>query len=773
MIKILKNYYIIETKNLSYIFHVNKVGYLISDYFGDKIKVDENSLNALGLKEAYAKGTSVVVDEKIDPQFSAANQLLEFSFVGKGDSNEPALVIKNSRGYVFDFRFKEAKINKKIEDIKTLPMPKNLDEELIITLKDSSLEIYLELHYFINNKLDVVTRNSVLINKEEDELHISKIASLQFDHINNNFELLNLNGNWSSETHIETKEIKRGIYINDSKTGLSSNKHNPFFLIKNKDTIEDYGEVYAFNFIYSGNHQELVELNYCDHLHIQIGINPTFFDWKLNKNEKFITPFALMTYSSKGYNLSSQRMHDFINECVVNQNFKNTPRPILINNWEGTYFNFNEAKLLKIARKAKDFGVELFVLDDGWFGTRNDDTQALGDYDVNRKKLPHSLKGLAKKINKLGMKFGLWFEPEAISENSKIYKEHPEFVIHVDGIAPSTGRHEYLMDLTKKEVQDYIIENVSNVLESANIEYVKWDMNREISDFPGQGDFHHKYVLGLYRIISTLVDKFKNVLFENCSSGGNRMDLGMLHYFSQTWVSDCSDPYERLSIQSGLYYGYPVSTITGHVSAKVNHQTLRQTSYNTKFAVSSFSLLGYELSLDELTNAQQKMIKEQIAFYKEHRELIQFGDFYKLKEKEFEGDSAIWMIKSKNNEEAILGYFNGLQSLTPKETVIKGLNLKEDKKYKIEVFANNHEISEFGSLVNMILPIHVNPDGLIIRTVNKYKTMPRENENYEVYGSLVNSGLILKSEWAGNGFNEDVRVLGDFGSRLYHIKMLK
>jgi len=773
MIRKIDDYFVIETKNLSYIIHVNKVGYIIHDYFGNKIEVNDTSIKSLGLKEEFAKGTTVVVDEDIDENFSSNNQLTEFSFAGKGDTKEPAAIIKNSRGYVFDFRYLNYETTNDITKINVLPIPDNLDSELIIYLKDQALDIILELHYYISEEYDVICRNTILKNNESDELHFGKLSSLQLDLINHDYELLNLNGAWISETHVTSQKICRGIYINDSKTGLSSNIHNPFFLIKENKTTFDYGKVISFNLMYSGNHQELVELNSYDHLHIQVGINPTFFDYKIKKGETFVSPIALLTYSSEGFNLSTKRMADFINNCVVNKNFANCPRPVLINNWEATYFNFNEAKLLKIARKAKKFGIELFVLDDGWFGRRSDDTKGLGDYDVNRKKLPHGLNGLSKRINKIGLKFGLWLEPEAISKNSKIFELHPEYIIQVDGIKPSTGRHEYLMDLTKKEVQDYIIDSVCNVLNQANIEYIKWDMNRIITDFPQTGEFHHNYVLGLYKVLKTITQRFPNVLFENCSSGGNRLDLGIMHYFPQTWASDCSDHYERVSIQSGLYYGYPLSTITSHVSAHVNHQALRDTEYSKKFPVCAFSCLGYELSLDELTPFDEILVKNQISFYKDHRMLLQYGNFYKLKEKEYEGDSAIWMVKSKDNKEAIIGYFNGLQNLTPKETVIKGLNLENNLNYSFEVFETKHSIKNFGSLVNMILPIHVNPDGFIVRTFSKYRGMDGEKESYVISGSILNNGLILKSEWAGNGLNDNVRVLGDFGSRLYYIKALE
>jgi len=773
MIKQLENYYVINTKELSYVFHINEIGYVVHDYFGNKLD-DNQDLKVLGVKEDFPKGTMTVLDSNLNT-FCADDNLSEISFSQKGDYKEPGLLIKNKvNGYTFDFRFNKYEVIKNPAELEELPSPHEIDEDLVITLKDESSEIYLELHYLVCNNYDVISRYSKIINKTNDELEVLKIVSMQLDLVNNNYELMNLNGGWISETHKETQEIHRGIYINDSKTGNSSGRHNPFFLIKNKNTLQDYGECYGFNLMYSGNHQELVELTSYNHLHLQSGINPHLFNYVLKANEEFTTPVALLSYSSVGLNKLSNRMHEYINEHVTNKEFRGSTRPILINNWEGTYFRFNESKLLSIARTAKKFGVELFVLDDGWFGTRNDDTQALGDYDVNKKKLPHDIQGLAKRINKLGLKFGLWFEPEAINPNSKLYKIHPDWAITTKNIKPSLGRNELLLDLSKEEVQNYIIDNISKILDRANIEYIKWDMNRSMSDIRfddfDAGEFIHRYYLGLYKVLRTLTKKYPHVLFENCASGGNRLDLGIMHYFPQTWASDCSDPYERISIQEGLSYGYPQLCYTAHVSHHRNHQTLRDTTYNTKFCVASMAVLGYELMLNELTPIEKKEVKQQIAFYKEHRELIQFGDFYRIKTKEFEGDNAMFQIISKDRKESIIGYFNGLQSTTPKETILKGYEFKDDVKYLVSVYNTKHHLDQFGNLINMVLPLHINSDGILVPLINKYFGMDAEKEEYAVSGKLLKDGLILKCEWAGNGYNENVRVLGDFGSRLYYIR---
>ena len=777
MIRFEENYFIIETKSLSYIFHINKSNYLVHDYFGSFIDVGKNK-NFLGLKEAYAKGTSTVLDKDLDPNFSPDNALSEFSFVSKGDYREPAIILRNQeRGYTFDFRYYDFEIlSENLTDLGDLPTLHNMDSELIVRLKEEKLDIYIELHYLVSKSHDVIARFTKVINDDNNDLRVLKIASFQLDLINQNYHLLNLNGGWVAEARKCTQKICPGIYKNDSKTGNSSNKHNPFFMIFREDANDFFGEGYAFNLMYSSDHEETVELNSYNHLHLLSGINSFLFDYKLEHKMSLTSPIALLSYSDKGLNHLSQNMHDFINDCVVNVNFRYSPRPVLINNWEGTYFKFTERKLIKIAKSAKKFGVELFVLDDGWFSDRNDDVHGLGDYDVNKKKLPHGLGGLAKRINKMGMKFGLWFEPEGVNPESKIYKLHPEWAIQVDGVKPSTGRNEYLFDLTKSEVCDYIISNISNVLDNANIEYIKWDMNRNMSDFSlgeNSGEFFHKYILGLYHILNTLTKKYPNVLFENCGSGGNRFDLGMLTYFPQTWGSDNSDPYERLTIQEGYSYGYPLSTYTNHVSHKHNHQMLRETPYSTKFSVANFGVLGYELMLNELSKMEKRDIFNQIAFYKEHRNLMQYGDFYRLKRKEFDGDSSSWMVISKDKSEAVIGYFNGLQKSAPGETILKGVDFLPSQDYKVTVFRSDHDLRLFGNLVNMVLPFHVNCEGFLVRMVSKIKRMEMENEEYIVKGSVLINGIILKREWAANGFSSDVRVLGDFGSRLYYIKKVE
>ena len=371
----------------------------------------------LGLKEGFAKGTSTILDSSTDPNFSSDNALSEYSFFSKGDYREPAIILRNNtRGYTFDFRYYDFEIlEANFTDLGDLPSLHAIDNELVVRLKEEKLDIYVELHYLVSKAHDVIARFTRVINDDSESLRLLKIASTQLDLINQDYYLLNLNGGWSAEAKKCIQKINPGIYKNDSKTGNSSNKHNPFFMVLKEGTNDFCGEAYAFNLMYSSNHEEIVELNSYDHLHITSGINSFLFDYKIEHKMSFTSPIAIMSYSNKGLNHLSQKLHDFVNDCVVNENFRFSPRPVLINNWEGTYFKFTERKLINIAKSAKKCGVELFVLDDGWFSTRNDDFHGLGDYDVNRKKLPHGLNGLATKINKMGMKFGLWVEPEGVN----------------------------------------------------------------------------------------------------------------------------------------------------------------------------------------------------------------------------------------------------------------------------------------------------------------------------------------------------------------------
>lgn len=774
---IIKNDYIqLDTKNTSYIMSVSKTGHVLNLHYGKKIVLHNDDITPIKEKWIYPNGNSVVYDSAIDKGFSLDNVNLEYASNGKGDFREPSILLETTDGYVADFVYEKAEVVKDEIILKALPTPINQQENLIITLKDDVLNCKVELIYGVYFESDVITRSVRFINNSQKQMKILKIASMNLDLVDQDYELINFNGGWACEMHQSNKKLSPGIYINDSKTGASSNRHNPFFMLKENKATLNNGSAYGFNLIYSGNHQEVVEVTTYHKIRIQSGINPYCFRYEVNEGEVFETPIAVLTYSNEGLNGVSQHMHHFVNNHIVRGFWAKKERPVLLNNWEATYFKFNEAKLFSLAKEAKEMGIELFVLDDGWFGARNDDTKGLGDWEVNKKKLPHDLKGIANKVNKLGMMFGLWFEPEMVNEVSNCYEKHPDWAIKVPNRKPSEGRNQLVLDLSKEEVQDYIIDFLTRNLSSANIEYVKWDMNRHISDIYtsryNQGELYHRYILGLYRILKEITTRFPKILFEACSGGGNRFDLGMMSYMHQTWTSDDTDGHERMIIQSGTASGYPLSTMGCHVSTSPSHQMLRRTPIDTRFNVAMFGVLGYELDLGKLSTVEKNIVKEQIAYYKEHRKLLQYGTFYQLKNF-VDDEKMIWMVLSEDKKEGCIGFYQGIAKMNPGIDVMRTKDLLEDELYHIEGRSQKIDIKTFGDLLNMVLPVNVNAEGMMIHAISKIKAMNAEKEIYDVYGSVLNAGsLRLLNQWAGTGWDEkSIRLLGDFGSRVYHFKV--
>ena len=760
--------FILHTDNLSYVFHVDETGLVLHDYFGQRVEINEFDIKALSQKITILKGTSVIYKEELNPNLSMDTALLEFSFPHKGDYKGTPILLKNEKnGYVFDFQYESYTLNKEIKIESELPTPHDANEELILHFVEPDSKVKVDVRFLIFEKSNVIARNMVIVNEGEVPLDVLKALSFQLDMFNNNYKVTHFTGGWASEMHEDDAVVVPGKIVHESLTGFSSHKTNPLFVMRSMNASLDYGEVMVFNLMYSGNHYNEVEMNTYGNVRVSSGISPFCFDFKLNKGDKFETPYAVFTYSNKGVNAARINMHDFVNNHVVNPEFKEVVRPVVINNWEGTYFKFTEPRLLSLAKSAHKYGAELFVLDDGWFSTRNDDTQGLGDYDVNKKKLPHGLDGLAKRINKIGMKFGLWFEPESINENSKLYKAHPEWVIANKTSKPSLCRHQLLLDLSKVEVQDYIIDSMSNILSNANIEYVKWDMNRHMSDIPSienNGEFFHRYILGLYRVMRTLVKKFPKILWEGCASGGNRFDLGILSFFPQIWASDDTDAYERLRIQYNYSYGYPLSTLSNHVSSTPNQQTLREIPLNTRFNVAMFGVIGYELLFSEQNKTDKDRAQVLIQMYKKKREIFQFGEFRAL---ESNDHSLRWQVLSKDKKHAIVAVYYVLQEINPKETTLEVKGLVPGK-YVVKGMGIEHDIREFGSALNTVTPFYVNPKGKLVSLLSNFVKMPADIDVYEADSSILESGGIrLNPQWSGTGINENVRVMRDFSSRFY------
>jgi alpha-galactosidase len=448
---------------------------------------------------------------------------------------------------------------------------------------------------------------------------------------------------------------------------------------------------------------------------------------------------------------------------------------VLVNNWEATFFKFNQRSLLRLARRASRLGVELFVLDDGWFGKRNDDHAGLGDYSVNKKKLPRGLKFFAERIKKKGMLCGLWFEPEMENEDSDLFRAHPEYAVCTPGKNPALGRNQLVLDLCNPEVRDYIVNSVGRILDEADISYVKWDMNRHISDaysplLENQGEFFHRYIMGLYDVLERIFRPRPHILLESCASGGNRFDLGMLCYSPQVWASDDTDPIERLEIQGGLSYLYPLSTMGAHVSEAPHQQTLRDTPLTTRFNVSCFGCLGYELDLKYLTLVERKEIKEQIAFYKEHRKTFQYGTFSRLQAQK--SNKVHWQCASVEGSEAVAGFFQAQANASEGYDFLPLAGFDPNSRYSVRTRPQSLFIKRFGGLVKHILPVSLNPGGLILRTIGRFYRLTDCVESYECSGGMLNLGLRLNNQFIGSYYNEHTRLLGDFGSNMYVIKKL-
>ena len=772
MIRVSEKTFRLETKSTTYAFRISEGGHPEHLYYGRKLI--DSDFEALRLKNTIDLGSTVKAE---GDGFYLERNLLEYSGIGRGDyRHSPIELLMPDGTFVCDFAYDSHEIIDSAYETETLPTAYGEAQTLKLVLKDKKFaDIKLVLNYVVFEECNVICRNVELINENENPLYIRKLMSFMMDLAEANYEILTLDGDWGKEAHEHRRYLECGILVNESTVGASSNKHNPAFALLERGADESRGKCYGFNLIYSGNHFSAVERSTFDTARVMSGINPHCFLWKLSRGESFVTPQAVMTYSHEGTNGMMANMHTFVNEHIVRGEHKSADRPIVLNNWEATFFNFNRSKILALARSAKKLGIEMFVLDDGWFGKRNSDFAGLGDWVENRKKLPGGIKYIANAVNKMGMKFGLWFEPECVNPDSDLYRAHPDWAISIEGRTITLGRNQMVLDLTRREVRDYIVDSVDKVLSNANIEYVKWDYNRHISDMYSsslkqQGEFFHRYIMGLYEVLGRIFrDKHPNILFESCSSGGNRFDLGMLCYSPQIWTSDNTDPIERLDIQGGIYNFYPQSTVSAHVSMAPHAQTLRDTPIQTRFNVAAFGVLGYELDFRELTPTERKQVKEQIAFYKAHRRTFQYGQLKKVKNKRH--DEITWQISS--NDETMAAIYQKYKTACPGRDRLNVIGLEPDTIYSVESRDQHLRISRFGGLIKHIVPIQLRGDGFILRTVNKYFAMKDGKESYTASGAALSEGINLAMQYEGSGYDPGLRILGDFGSSLYVIKEKK
>ncbi|MFA5676413.1 MAG: alpha-galactosidase [Christensenellales bacterium] len=763
----------LSTKQTSYWFRVTSFGHLEHIHYGPRLA--EQDPQGLVLKRIGVAGGNIIYDDK-DPLYCLESMCLEWSGIGRGDYRPTPAEIKMPDGsFSCDFIYRSYRIIQGAAGMQSLPNAYGRAEDcrtLELTLEDVSNKVTLLLYYTVFEQTDVITRRSVLINNNAKPLVIRRIMSMQLDMPNRGFRIVTFDGGWIKEAHKNECELKYGLFVNQSTTGASSHRHNPGFLLAEAGANEEHGYVYGFNLVYSGNHYGAVDLSNQQLVRVMLGINPYCFEWTLYSGEKFETPEAIMTFSGGGYNGASANFHDFINNHIIRGEWKNSERPVLINSWEAHFFFFNERRLLRLARRAKKTGIELFVLDDGWFGERNDDTKGLGDYTINKKKLPRGLPHLANRIRKMGLRFGLWVEPEMVNENSDLFRAHPEYAVTVPGKKPSLGRNQLVLDLCNHEVRDYIVSSVSRILDESDISYVKWDMNRHISDaysplLQNQGEFFHRYTLGLYDVLRRIFGARPHILLESCSSGGNRFDLGILCFSPQIWASDNTDPIARLSIQNGLSYLYPLSTISAHVSQAPHFQTLRNTPLPTRFNVACFGSLGYELNLRFLSRVEKKEVKEQISFYKAHRKTFQFGRFYR--HSSIKDNKMHWQCIAKDGSESIAGFFQTRMHAGEGFDYLPLSGLEPDARYTVTTRPQSLFLGRFGYLISYILPFVLHPYGLLLHTAAQLYRMKDCVENYECGGDMLNVGIKLNNQFQGSYYNEQVRMLGDFGSNLYLI----
>lgn len=664
------------TKETSLIFQVTTTKHLLMNYFGKRLPDINTEYIIKDIERvSYLSDTDLIKDFKLEqlPQV--------FPSYGITDLRKPAFEFMFEDGSrTSDLRYNGYDIcvgKSKLDGLPQVEPNKDTDSivfELIDDIKGIKVFITISAHYSEN----AFTQSVKVINCSEENVKINRLMSVNLDFLNNHFKLLTLSGAWGRENEIKINPIQQGFQGVESLRGASGHGQNPFGALLTPHTTETYGEVYALNFVYSGNFILNVEEDMHQNIRMQMGISPFDFEWTLEPEQVFQSPEVVMVYSDQGLGKMTRIFHALYRNNLLQGIWSRKERPILLNNWEATYFNFNQEKLLDLATKAKEIGIELFVLDDGWFAERENADSSLGDWYPNQKKLGGTLAELADKINQKELMFGLWFEPEMVSPNSKLYLEHPEWAIQCDGRLVQQSRQQYILDLANPQVCDYIVESISNVLRSANIQYVKWDMNRNFTNLGStylspkkQKEQAHRYILGLYSILENILRQFPNVLFESCAGGGGRFDPGMLYYMPQTWTSDDTDAIERLRIQQGTSLVYPLISMGCHVSAVPNHQVGRDTPLRTRGIVAMEGNLGYELDLLQESSESLQNLKKQVHFYKKIRKTIQFGQFYRLTELDNKNQYA-WQVVSNDQKEIVASY---VQILAKCNTLSKRLKL--------------------------------------------------------------------------------------------------
>lgn len=654
----------LQSDRSSYVIELVRGVYPAHAYWGRRIR--DNRVGNLLERRGRASFSPTPFRE--DASFSLDSLPQEYPGYGSGDFRQPAYQVQLANGTtVTEAEYVRHRIysgKPKLEGLPAVYTEQDAEAdtlELELLDRVSGLTIYLS--YTVMNAFDAITRSVSFRNDSKENITLLRAMSASVDMNHSRYDLLHLHGAWARERHVQRRRLSPGMQGIESRRGSSSHNHNPFLALLSEGAGEEHGEVYGFSLVYSGSFSAQVEVDQYNTTRVTMGLNPFDFSWLLEPGQSFQTPEAVMVFSAEGLGGMSRRYHKMYRTRLSRGQFRDATRPVLVNNWEATYFNFNADKIEQIASAGRDLGIELFVLDDGWFGKRNDDTTSLGDWVVDKNKLPEGLEDLVKRVRNLDMQFGLWFEPEMISPDSDLYRQHPDWCLHVEGRRRTEGRQQLILDFSREEVGDAVADMVRSILQSAPITYVKWDMNRNMTEIGSaalpperQRETAHRYMLGLYRVMEQLTTEFPHILFESCSGGGGRYDPGMLYYMPQTWTSDNSDAVSRLKIQYGTSLVYPLSSMGAHVSAVPNHQVFRNTSLRTRGHAAMSGNFGYELDLTAFSEQEKEEVREQVKLYKEIRHLVQFGDFYRLRNP-FEGNEAAWTIVSEDRSEAVLYYF--------------------------------------------------------------------------------------------------------------------
>lgn len=686
-------------RELSYIIKILPEGIPVQLYFGAALP-DRDNWDYLLEFAARPMSVNYSLDRT---DMSLEHLRLEYPMSLSGDMRNGAADIRQKDGSrIAEFVYESHEIRDGKPSLEPLPAcyVESADEACTLDLRlwDEKIRSRLVLSYTIYENRPVICRNARIENLGSEGYILDRMMSLSLDLPDDDWEQMVLAGAWARERNIEVHPLHTGVQSIYSLRGHSSHNYNPFLCLKRRETTEQAGECFGLSLVYSGNFLAETDVNTYHTTRVSMGIHPYTFSWPLQPGESFQTPEAVLVYAQKGLNAMSQAFHGLFRERLARGRFRDEPRPLLLNSWEGIYMDVDEARVLEMAQATADLGLEMFVLDDGWFKGRDTDSTSLGDWVTDSRKLPSGLGSLSRKVEDMGIQFGLWFEPEMISMDSDLYRSHPDWLMHTPGRRISTGRKQFVLDFANPEVVTYIGDTMEKILDEASISYIKWDMNRSLSEvyslhYPAdqQGTIYHRFILGVYALYDRLTKAHPEILFESCAAGGARFDPGMLYYAPQTWTSDDTDAVERLKIQYGTSMLYPISSMGSHVSAIPNHQLHRLTSLHMRFAVAIFGTFGYELDPLALTEEEKDEIRDQVRFMKKYRRLIQFGTFYRL-QSPFAGTETAWMVVSEDKAQAIVGYYRVLQEINAPFRRLKLQGLTPDRLYAI----SGKEEQEYG-----------------------------------------------------------------------------